>query len=394
MKCFLLIVIFASISPAQRSAEYDATVVKQTRIDLRELGYPPVDVVAPEESAITALALAPDGQVYGATSGDRSHLFVLNPQHGFVQPLGYLPQVTTVHRALVVAANGDVYIGSSLAVDVQRRGYQGYAGGHLMRYQSSARDPLQPLPDSPCKVKDLGVPVAGEGIYTLAIDRGRDVLYGLTYPQGWFFSYDVRASKFQLHGQVALASAPGELAEKDRAIGRSLAFDADGNVWMSGEDGRFLRFSRKESKLERLSLRLPSIPGREAFNRIDAWAPASDGTLFGGTSDGYLFHLDPRSLKLRNLGKPTHQPRIRGLARSTNGRLYGVSGGDHEIARFFSYDPASASYEILGSVDVNRRPYYAWQAYRIEAVLAGLDGTIYLGQAERKSKLYLYYPEP
>jgi hypothetical protein len=41
---------------------------------------------------------------------------------------------------------------------------------------------------------------------------------------------------------------------------------------------------------------------------------------------------------------------------------------------------------------VNRRPYYTWQAYVIDSVVAGLDGTIYLGQAERKSKLYLYYP--
>jgi hypothetical protein len=48
---------------------------------------------------------------------------------------------------------------------------------------------------------------------------------------------------------------------------------------------------------------------------------------------------------------------------------------------------------ILGFIDVNRRPYYTWQAYRIGAMVIGADGTVYLGESERKSRLYLYYPE-
>jgi hypothetical protein len=77
---------------------------------------------------------------------------------------------------------------------------------------------------------------------------------------------------------------------------------------------------------------------------------------------------------------------------AANGKLYGVGGDDDEMARLFSLDPSRGVYELLGMVDVNRRPYYSWQAYVIDSVIAGLDGTIYLGQAERKSKLYLYYP--
>ena len=76
-----------------------------------------------------------------------------------------------------------------------------------------------------------------------------------------------------------------------------------------------------------------------------------------------------------------------------NGKLYGVGGDDDEMARLFSYNPGDGSYEMLGMIDVNRRPYYAWQAYVIDALAIGLDGTIYMGQSERKSKLYLYHPE-
>lgn len=45
-------------------------------------------------------------------------------------------------------------------------------------------------------------------------------------------------------------------------------------------------------------------------------------------------------------------------------------------------------------IDVNRRPFYNWQAYVVDSMAIGADDTIYIGQAERKSKLYLYYPEP
>src|SRR5579885_3581234 len=86
---------------AQRTLEYDRSVVSQVRIDARDLGYSPVDLIPPGESAVTAMAVAPNtsGLIYGATSGKRSHLFVLDPVHGYVQPLGFVPGVTHVERS-------------------------------------------------------------------------------------------------------------------------------------------------------------------------------------------------------------------------------------------------------------------------------------------------------
>jgi hypothetical protein len=390
---FILLVACTAIR-AQRTPDYDHSVVSQVRIDLRDLGYPPRDVIPPDESAIRSLAVAPSGAIYGATSGRRSHLFVLYLQHGYVRPLGYLKGVTTVHRSVVVAANGDVYIGGSIGVDNNGEGYCGYAGGRLLRYRPSPTDEEKPIRiEAECPVEDLGVPVAGDGIYTLAIDRERNVIYGLTYPTGRFFSYSIANGKFAVHGGVAERSIPGEKFEKDRDIGRALTLDADGRVYGSGDRGAIFRFNPETGKLDWLRLTAPTVPGRESYNRVDCWAARSNGFLYGGTSDGYLFRLDPKSLELENLGKPLNQYRIRGLAVARNGKLYGVGGSDDEMARLFSYDPAHGSYQMLGMVDVNRRPYYSWQAYVIDAVAIGLDGTLYLGQSERKSKLYLYYPE-
>jgi len=380
LKRLVFVALISLPLTAQRDSEYDHSVVKQVRIDLRDLGYPPVDVIPPDESAIRALAVAPDGTLYGATSGKRSHLFRLNPVHGYVEPLGVLQGVNAVHRSLVVSGNGDIYIGTT-------------PGGHVLRYTppNDYRDKIRV--DAPLDVDDIGAPVAGESIYTLAIDRGR--IYGLTSPNGYFFSYDISAGKFATHGRVAERNMPGEKFENEKAIGRGIAIDADGNAYTSGEGGRLLRLSRSDGTLEKLPVTVPAVPGREPYARVDAWAVTGNGSvLYGGSSDGYLFRIDPKQLRIQNLGKPLNQYRIRGLVVARNGKLYGVGGDDDEMARLFSYDPESGTYELLGMVDVNRRPYYAWQAYVIDSVALGLEGTVYLGQSERKSKLYLYYPEP
>src|SRR5579863_5342052 len=196
MRTLVLLVLACAAIFAQRTPDYDRSAVSQVRIDLRDLGYPPADVIPPDESAMRSLAVAPNGAIYGATSGRRSHLFVLYPQHGYVQPLGYLKGVTTVHRSLVVAANGDVYIGSSIGVDDNSQGYSNYGGGHLLRYTPGANDEEKPIRvDAECPVQDLGIPVAGDGIYTLTIDRERGTIFGLTYPTGRFFRYSIADGK-------------------------------------------------------------------------------------------------------------------------------------------------------------------------------------------------------
>jgi len=364
---------------AQRDPGYDLSVVKQVRIDARELGYPPVDVIPSDESAVHALATAPDGTLYGATSGKRSHLFLMSPVHGYVVPLGFLKGVSAVQRSLVVAQNGDVYIGTS-------------PDGHLLKYAPVDHRHGHIRIDEAAETTDLGVPVAGESIYALAIDRGRGRIFGLTYPNGSFFTYDIGAGKFAVAGKVAERKIPGEKFENEKNIGRAIAVDAEGNAYTSGEGGRL--FGWYGGSLRKLAATVPTVMGREVYNRVDAWAVGGDGSVFyGGTSDGYLFRFEPKEGRIQNLGKPLNQYRIRGLVQSQNGKLYGVGGDDDEMARLFSYDPLHGAYEMLGMVDVNRRPYYTWQAYVIDAMALGPEGTVYMGQSERKSKLYLYYPE-
>lgn len=382
-KGFLLTVWFivfaAATSHAQRDRSYDDVVVTQTRIDARDLGYPPVDVIPDGESGITSLSVAPNGDLYGATSGTRAHLFVLSPRHGYVQPLGVIPLTSSVTNAIAISAAGDVYLGTS-------------PDGHILRYTPREAEKREIQIGRPLSVTDLGWPIEGESIFTLTIDREINVLYGLTSPHAHFFSYSIADSKFHDFGVVSGKIPFGEKFEKDRMMSRMLAVDQKGIVFVSGEDGAFFRFDPRAQKLERLAIHVPTIPGREPWVRADAFLVDPSGMIYGGTSDGYLFRLDPDALTVTNLGKPLNQNRIDGLARGPDGQLYGVGGDQDEMARLFSYDPRTGAYKVLGFIDVNRRPYYTWQAYVIGALACGTDGTVYIGEDERISKLYLFYP--
>jgi outer membrane protein assembly factor BamB len=363
----------------QRNADYDKVVVQQTRIDARDLGYPPIDIVPDGESGITSLTVAPNGSLYGATSGSRSHLFVLIPRHGNVQPLGVIPGATSVANAVAVSASGDVYIGTS-------------PGGHILKYSPHDEEDQPIQIGKPLPVDDLGQPISGESISTLTIDRMANTIYGLTAPNAHFFAYSIANGKFTDLGVVAKAIPQGEKFENKKTMSRMLVIDHTGDVFASGENGSLFRFDPKTGQLEKLPIHAPAVPGREPWTSVDAFLLDPSGVIYGGTSDGYLFRLDPEKLKVTNLGKPLNQYRIDGLVRGTNGRLYGVGGDRDEMGRLFSYDPSSGAYDVLGFVDVNRRPYYTWQAYVIGAMASDLDGTIYIGADERISKLYLFYP--
>lgn len=371
--------LIAAAACGQRSPDYDNVVVSQTRIDARDLGYPPQDIIPDGESGITSLAVAPNGNIYGATSGNRSHLFVLNPRHGYVQPLGGIPGATSVTQALAVSASGDIYIGTS-------------PGGHLLKYTPRDEDNQAVQIGKPLPVTDLGQPVSGESIFTLTIDRQAGNLYGLTSPGTHFFQYSIAREKFTDLGVVASAVPEGEKFEKDKMMSRMLVVDQEGNVFASGEKGTFFRFNAKAAKLEELPIHAPAVPGRESWTRVDAFLLDPAGAIYGGTSDGYLFRLDPQKLTVTNLGKPLNQYRIHGLVRAPDGKLYGVGGDQEEMARLFNYDPSTAAYNVLGFVDVNRRPYYTWQAYVIGSMASDDNGTVYIGENERISKLYLFYP--
>ena len=109
-----------------------------------------------------------------------------------------------------------------------------YAGGHWFR--------LDPKTN---KVEDLGVQRPGEGILTYTMDVGRGVLYGVTWPSGYLYSFDVRSGRSRNLGRTGIH------------LSRFILAMSDGTVFCSMKDGFIGRYRFGDDCVESLPCRIP-----------------------------------------------------------------------------------------------------------------------------------------
>ena len=251
------------------------------------------------------------------------------------------------------------------------------------------------LPGASAEVEDLGVAVPGNSIYALAIDAKRGAIYGISYPDAEFFSYDISAKKFTRHGKwLEKLAYPGP-ERSWRGVPRALAVDADGVVWSSG-DGGLLKFY--DPCVGETGDTLMRIPGEywetqnyNAYPVVEQLFANTDGTLTGTTSDGFVFTARTNLDSLSSWGKPMVERRVRAATKGKDGRLYMICGEKGNVCRLFSFrlDEGYLDYGVLG---VDRSPYYAKIAYQFDAMCTGSDGSVYIGESDRRAKLFIFTP--
>lgn len=389
--------------------------VPPTRLHVRDLGLAPFDVIPAGQTAITSLVAHPDGKIYGGTTGEVANLFVFSPGHNIVFPLGTIPGQQSVYHSLVCGPDGAVYAGTTLnpqrvygpdeslakgtdwiyeSVRVQiRRDFAAYEGGHLYRYDPATTKITFLQKDfrigKPCPLTDLGIPVAHEGIYTLLIDASGQAIYGITYPGGVLFRHDIATRRSTIVGPLNRMTPKEEYLP---VISRALVQDRQGFVYASTDRAHLIRYEPATGRLNVLEAQLPGLAGRELYNGLQAAVLHPDGHIYGGTTDGYLFCFNPETGEMRNLGKPLIEPGIAALAVGRDGRVYGVGGRIGGVDRMFVYQPKENSLCDLGMLEVAVLPYYEWKGFHFESLVAGRDGSIYVGNAEHRSRLFIYNP--
>jgi hypothetical protein len=397
--------------------------LNQQRIDFRDLGQRGSNLIEPDDSKITSLALDPaTGRIYGATSGKRAQIFAFEPSTNHLRPLGVLPEGNGVRNAVVVGQDGVVYFGAGrdmtlpqpLSNDWGRElghehivkkmwadieaSYADYPGGHVYRFDPKNWDAARYKANQKATVEDLGIPVPGEAIYCLAGSRGKDKLYGVTYPHGKFFVFDVASRQTTVVGDTwrqVIFSGPRKAL---RSLPTAIISDANGRCFYTSEDGRLCYYDPDKGDLVETKEYVPGEiypihAGSRPFHPfVEAWTTGQNHDVYGGTNDGYVFRLDLVTLEVTNLGKPRITRRIRGLAVAADGRLYGLAGEDKSVCTLFSYDPKGGGYTHYGPLDVDETPYYAWSPQRFGAMAAGMDGTLYLGEEDRRGHLFILIP--
>ncbi len=267
--------------------------------------------------------------------------------------------------------------------------------GHLIRISVNERGNIS--------VEDLGVPVKGEGIFSLLCNAEGTVLYGISIPSGNFFSYNIENKQTKVYQEIAPTKESLKILEAGYALspeeylGKSLISDEKGFIYGSLPVNKLFCFDPQKETFEILETELPEVWGRRTLGRVEAWAKAKDGTLYGGNSgDGQLFALDPVSREITNLGKPIMMNRLKGLTFANNGKLYGIAGALPGYAHLFSYDADNGGFQDLGNPEFRMtapgiEQGIQWRGFQLGSIAASEDGKyIVMGEDEALSQLLVF----
>jgi len=389
------------------------------RVDIRNLGYPLVNEIPANSSAVTSLITASDGKIYGGTCGEEAYLFIFDPAINKVRHLGKIRGQEAIHHALVEDRDGFIYLGTGKSpfaqvpispggigkefIDVTlwrdiRKYFEDYPGGHLYLYDPTQSNDKVKLPEMECDLSDLGIPVPNNSIYALTTSPEKDRIYGLSYPDGHFFIYDITGKQFKDLGEIDSRLVFHGPERHWRSLPRALVCDDSGKVYTTGTNGNIVYYDPGSGEIIHTDLRIPQdvYPAQSDYSYAvaECFATAADGTIYGGSSDGYLFSFNPKKLELLNLGKLRSERRIRAITVGKNAKVYIMAGerASTKPCQLYRYDPQRGNFTRLGLLIADRSPHYYWRGYQFDCMTTGTDGTIYFGESERRSHLFLYIP--
>ncbi len=391
-------------------------------VSAKTLTYNQLDIVnmrdrgIPADERSTNVLIASGNMVYGATSGDRCHIFRFDPRTKDIVDLAVIDGPNTVMKGMVV--DGDVIYAGTMP-DRRQMWFEGRRRGgtyeeldaHLYEMDDTWKTGhlyrISGISGSGPRIEDLGIPVAGQGIHTLAMDRERGLIYGLTYPAGRFFIYDTKTKRTETvtfgttgaHVSNHMVSsvevikdltdfAVGGVEFNNKIIARAMHVMQDGTMYTSGWRGQIIKYdpsvSNPQDRFTAVAY-IPSVPGRQHWNRIDEIVEYK-GKLYMGTSDGYIIRLDPKTEEIENLGKPVRAIEVMGMAFSTvDGKLYGINGGGLDgISRFWCLDTGKGTFDVdYPAVKVfnNRRA--------MGDIVCTEDGTLVMGETQRVANLWM-----
>ncbi|MCK5468800.1 MAG: hypothetical protein KAI99_09825, partial [Cyclobacteriaceae bacterium] len=155
-------------------------------------------------------------------------------------------------------------------------------------------------------------------------------------------------------------------------------------------------FNPKNEHFHYLDDSIPEVWGRKTMGSVESWTKSKNGILYGGNSgDGQLFELDPKTKRVKNLGKPIMMNRLRGLTTAKDGKIYGIAGAPPGYAHLFSYD------ENVGYVDMGNPEFemkaegieqgIKWRGFQLRTIVSSEDGKyIIMGEDESLSQLLVF----
>ena len=378
-----------------------------------------------------SISAASDGKIYYALSSEKmdvgAKMFCYDPKMEKIRCLGDMTEACGEKdlKAVVqgkvhvnfVESKGKLYFATHLGyysiidgmekMGIPTNGYKPYPGGHLLAYDMASG-----------KFEELGLAPGREGIISMNMDAERGRIFGLTWPSGIFFRFDVAKKEMKSFGKQCAEGEDGK-GPTYRTICRSIVVDAeDGSAYFTTSEGTILRYRAdrdavepvvsEDMKKDYFGLYDPTSAGHMGYNwRQTAWC-AADRMIYGvhGNS-GYLFRFDPRTPRVEVLERITSAPSklsgmfdqfsygYLGFTLGPDGRtIYYLTGGPIymdgkrvtgksttamgeakglEDLHLITYDVRDRKYTDQGAVffENGQRPLY------VNSIAVGKDGTVY-----------------
>jgi len=377
------------------------------------------------------LSTASDGRIYYVLSSESyevgAQMYCFDPATSKIRHLGDLTEacgekglksiVQGKSHVNFVESQGKLYFSTHIGyysiidgmekMGIPPAGYTPYPGGHLLSYDMATG-----------KFSDFGVVPNREGVLSMTMDTQRGRIYGLTWPTGSFFRYDLATKEMKNMGAMCAEGENGKGAAY-RTICRSIVVNPeDGSAYFTTSEGTILRYRYAEDKVEPVAgedmkkdyfgLYDPTSPGHMGYNwRQVVWRPADHWVYGVHGNSGYLFRFDPTGLRVEVLDRITSAPSKRtgmfdqfsygylGFTMGPDGRtLHYLTGGPIyvdgkrvtgksttamgeakgvEDLHLVTYDVERHEYRDNGSVfyENGQRPLY------VNSIAVGKDGTVY-----------------
>jgi hypothetical protein len=279
-----------------------------------------------------SISSASNGKVYYVLSSEQfdkaAQMYSFDPATGRIEHLGDLNEACGEKDANAIAqgkshvnfveSNGKLYFATHVGyystsdgmekMGTPPPGFKPYPGGHLLSYDLSTR-----------KFESLAVAPMREGIITMNMDTARGRIYGLTWPTGRFFRFDLSRREMKDLGPVAQEGENGK-GNTYQTICRSLVVDPrDGSVYFTSSPGAIMRYRLATDSLDVLSTDNmvkdyfgqydPHSAGHMGYNwRQTIWHPGSNMAYGVHGNSGYLFRFDPSAGRIDVLDRITSVP--------------------------------------------------------------------------------------
>ena len=377
------------------------------------------------------ISSASDGKIYYVLCSQlmdiAGQMYSFDPKTGTPEHLGDLTEICGEKDMKVVAqgkshvnfveSGGKLYFATHLGyysiingmekTGVPTGDYNAYRGGHLLAYNMKTKT-----------FEDLGTGPNNEGIITMNMDVARGLIYGLSWPTGYLFRYDVAKKEMKNLGPFTGKGEDG-MGEDFRVVCRSIVINSDnGSVYLTNAEGqiKFLKLGQdvvetivgEDMKKDYFGTYEIFTSGSMAYNWRQVFWYSPGKQIYGvhGNS-GYLFRLDPAIPRIEVLERLTSVPSkltgmgdqfsygYLGFKLGPDGRtIYYLTGGPIYIdgkrvmgasstakgeakgiedLHLITYDIPTGKYLDHGAVFYpdGQRPFY------VNSIAIGDDGTVY-----------------